>query len=82
MHGDLAHPVFEGTLCRRHMMELQSQEIHQLALSCKGLVKVRTMWSTVDPLQAPLDVNPEIQGSLELNRLVEESIVDPLRLIV
>ena len=26
------------------------------------LMKVRTMWSTVDPLQAPLDIRPEIQG--------------------
>ena len=62
LHCYIGHPVFEGTLCRRHVRELQSQGIHPLALSCKGLVKVRTMWSTVDPLQAPLDFRPEIQG--------------------
>ena len=56
------HPVLNGTLCRRLVRELQSQGIHPLSLSCKGLMKVRTMWSTVDPLQAPLDVRPEIQG--------------------
>ena len=56
------HPVFEGTLYRIQMRELQSQGIHPLALSCKGLMKVRTMWTTVNPLQAPLDVRLEIQG--------------------
>ena len=34
-----------------------------LALSYNGLMKFRTMWSTVNPLrlQAPLDFRPEIQ---------------------
>ena len=27
-----------------------------LAISCNGLMKGKTMWSTVDPLQAPLDL--------------------------
>ena len=50
------HSVFAVTLCRRQMRELQSQGIQPLSLSCKHLVKMRTMWSTVDLLQAPLDV--------------------------
>ena len=49
------HPIFEGTLCRRHMRKLQPQGIHQY-------MKVRTMWSPGDPLQAPMDVRSEIQG--------------------
>ena len=46
-----------------------------LALSCNGVMKVKTMWSTVGPLQAPLDVRPKIKGlfvsSDDLNRFVE-----------
>ena len=32
-----------------------------LSLSCNGLMKVRKIWITVDPLQTPLSVRPEIQ---------------------
>ena len=32
-----------------------------LSLSCNGLMKVRTMWITVDPLLTPLGVRPDIQ---------------------
>ena len=71
------HPVFERTLCIRQMRDLQSQGIHALSLSCNSLMKLRTVWSTVDPLQAPLDARPEIRGALCLWRRVEHiSIVE------
>ena len=54
---------------------LQSDQPAEKSLSCHGLMKVRAIWSTVDPMQAPLDVGPKIQGlfvSLDkLNGLVE-----------
>ena len=56
------HPLLKGTLYRIQMREVQSQGIHPLALWCTGLIKVRTMWSTVDPMQTPLDIRSEIQG--------------------
>ena len=45
--GKRGAPDFEGTLCRRQMRELQSQGIHPLLLSCKGLMKVRIKYGAL-----------------------------------
>ena len=67
----ISQPVFEGNLCRRPMRELQSQGIHLFVISYQVLMKVRTMWSLMDPLQAPLDFRHQHLGALCLLSQVE-----------